>query len=97
MSKSIWDTIKTSDRQPGDQPKSDGEFFTIHFAVEKRSIRCASDMTLERALKENASRLGYDGQRAVTWRDGKGVVSASTVGQPGVAYTAAVSLETKGL
>lgn len=94
---SIWESIKTSNSLPSEQPKSDGEFFTICFSVEKRQIRCSSEMTLERALKDNAARLGYDGQRAVTWRDNKGVVPASMVGAPGVTYTASVSLETKGL
>lgn len=93
---SIWDSIKTTNTNQPETVK-DGEWFTIHFSVESRKISCAPDMTLQRALSENASRLGYDGTRAVTWRDNNGVVPPSTVGKPNVAYVASVSLETKGL
>jgi len=92
---SVWDTIKVSSQN--ETPKSDGEFFTIHYSTEKVKVRCAPDMTLQRALTENASRLGYDQSRSVTWRDGEGVVSATMVGQVNRSYVASVSLETKGL
>lgn len=93
---SIWDSIKVSNKASG-TPVADGEFFTIHFSVENARIRCAPDMTLQRALSENAARLGYDNSRAVTWRDDAGVVPPSTVGKANASYVASVSLETKGL
>lgn len=92
----IWDSIKTTENKPNEPQKSDGDFFTIHYSTEKARVRCGSEITLQKALNENASRLGYDQSRAVTWRDSKGVVAAAQVGQPNVAYTASVSLETKG-
>jgi len=92
---SIWDSIKVSNSKEG--PVNDGDHFKIFYSMENARIRCGKDMTLERALKENAARLGYDQTRTVTWRDNNGVVPASTIGQPNVSYTASVSLETKGL
>jgi len=94
MSKSIWDTLK---QQPSsNQPKGEGEFFTIHYSTEKVPVRCGPEMTLQKALTDNIDRLGADKNRQVTWRDNRGVVPATTIGQPNAAYTASVSLETKG-
>lgn len=93
---SVWDSIKANQNNETPKP-SDGEYFTIHYSTEKHRVRCAAGMTLQRALLENAVRLGYDQSRAVTWRDGDGVVSASMDGQPNRSYIASVSLETKGV
>lgn len=92
---SIWNTLKQP-QASSNTPKGDGDFFTIHYSLEKVSVRCAVDMTLQKALADNADRLGADKNRQVTWRDNRGVVPATTIGQPNATYTASVSLETKG-
>lgn len=89
---SIWDNIKRSN-QP--EKKSGGDSFTINFSTE--SVEVPPGMTLRDALLKNAAYLGYDGNRVVTWRSASGVVNETTIGEAGQTYTAAVSLETKGL
>jgi len=92
---SIWDNINQP-RQVPDQTPVDGEFFTIQFSTEQKRVACGPNVTLERALLENASELGYAPGRTVSWRNQSGVVPADTVGEAGVLYTASVSLESKG-
>lgn len=90
---SIWDNMSRSEQPANNQ--SDGEEFTIQFSTE--SVRVAAGTTLRDALMMNRQLLGYDGTRTVTWRDNRGVVPDSTQGAAGMAYTASVSLETKGI
>jgi len=91
---SIWDTCQNQKNE--DESPKDGEYFVIQYGTEKRKVPCSSGMTLEKALEENASRLGFSPGRQVTWRDSNGVVAASIVGQTNERYVASVSLETKG-
>lgn len=92
---SIWDNMKRSEQPAAKEPARRGETFTLHFSTE--SVQVPAGVTLREALMANRTALGYDGSRTVTWRDERGVVPDSTVGQAGVQYTASISLETKGL
>jgi hypothetical protein len=90
---SIWDNMGRSEQPSAEEGA--GEVFTLQFSTE--SVRVAAGTSLREALMMNRQMLGYDGTRTVTWRDGRGVVPESTLGVAGQAYTASVSLETKGL
>ena len=93
---SIWDNMNRKE-QPGNSQEAQGKTFTIQFSTETVEVKCGPDMSLSRALQEHAAMLGYDGSRAVTWRNLRGVVTANTIGEPTTTYTASVALETKGL
>lgn len=90
----IWDTINVKKNTPKNM---EGEYFTVHYSTEKVQVRCGPGVTLQKGLEDNHNRLGFELGRAVTWRDNnRGVVPGTTVGQPGVSYTASAQLETKG-
>ena len=93
---SIWDNMSRSE-QPDENLSKDAKdsYFSITFSTE--SVNVPVGMTLREALLDNQGELGYDGSRVVTWRDSRGVVAETAVGEAGQAYTASVALETKGL
>lgn len=92
---SIWDNMKRTEQPVAKETARRGETFTIHFSTESVTVPVGS--TLRDALMAHRTGLGYDGSRTVTWRDARGVVPETTLGQAGVEYTASISLETKGL
>lgn len=90
----IWDNIKRSEQPAAKSEARRGETFTLHFSTEHVQVPVGT--SLRDALMANRVVLGYDGSRNVTWRDEKGVVPDTTLGVAGAAYTASISLETKG-
>lgn len=93
---SIWDQIKRGSGGGESNPASSGQFFTIQFGTEQVNVSLEPGMSLKSAMDRHAQFLGYDGSRAVTWREGNAVVSESTTPRHGATYMASVSLETKG-
>jgi hypothetical protein len=92
---SIWDNMKRSEQKSDSRKEAQGSNFTITFSTE--SIEVPVGTSLRDALMKNHILLGYDGSRVVTWRDSRGVVNETTIGEAGQVYSASVALETKGL
>lgn len=92
---SIWDQLQRGGSK-GESPASSGATFTIQFGTESVNVPVEPGQTLKQAMDRHMQFLGYDGSRAVTWREGNQVISESAQPRAGALYMASVSLETKG-
>lgn len=92
----IWDAIKKGGNS-GNAATPGGASFQIQFGTENVRVDLEPGMTLRAAMDKHAQFLGYDGSRALTWRDGAQVVSETFSPSPNATYVASVSMETKGL
>ena len=92
---SIWESIKVDDSSE-DRSSGSGDHFIIQYGTESVKVPCSENLTLAKAMEQYAARIGYKAGRAVTFRHGQSVVSASQVGEAGTRYMASVQMETKG-
>lgn len=91
----IWESIKKG-TTGGTTPNTSGATFKIQFGTESVQVELEPGLTLKSAMDKHCQFLGYDGSRALTWREGSSVVSESFSPTPNATYVASVSMETKG-